>query len=617
MNKNSIMAVLLSTAVLIGYVFINQALINRNQGAALENNPIVEQEQTDASAEKDSTEANEIAAETSEIIEANTEETENLKEETYTIETNKYKVLFTNKGGDVVSFELKEHVDTKRTKQLGKEDEVLVQMAENVSEQNRAFSINLGSNSTKIVNDFFKVKVYPKENGQQKIAFARTYKDYTLVKQYTFNDDDYMFKLNVIIDGDENFKGLEFPSSEGEAKIAYTLRTSPAIGPYFDKTDRYESREFIAHNGSKIKKVRLTDNQYKRYNKPASWIGMGGKYFCELVVPETGVAIQDFYYSTRKENFDMANAQAYIERSAISSEDVNDVYYIYVGPRSESELKKFSDADENGWSFEGRRLNDALNSGSFLSWLEIAFKWVLQLINKVVNNWGISIILMTILLKLLLFPLTYKSSMGTLKMQEVQPRLQAIQAKYNDNPQKLQEETMKIYKETGYNPMSGCLPLILQMLALWAMFNLFNNYFEFRGASFIPGWIDDLSSGDSVWSWNRTIPIISGLTGNNIRILPIIYLLTQLFYGKVTQMGGTAVGQNQGTMKFMTYGLPIIFSVMFYNAPSGLLIFWTVSNLFQMAQQLIMNKVMAKKKAERATSNTSNLKHFPKKGKKK
>ena len=198
---------------------------------------------------------------------------------------------------------------------------------------------------------------------------------------------------------------------------------------------------------------------------------------------------------------------------------------------------------------------------------------------------------MTIILKIVLFPLTLKSSLGTLKMQQIQPKMQAIQAKYKDNPEKLQAETAKLYQEVGYNPLSGCLPMIFQMMALFAMYNLFNNYFEFRGAGFVKGWIEDLSMGDSILSWKKNIPIISGITGNHLRLLPIIYLFSQLFYGKITQMNaGGAAGQNPGMMKFMTYGLPIIFSFMFYNAPSGLLLFWTVSNIIQMGQQLIINK---------------------------
>lgn len=615
-NKNSIIAISLSAAVLIVYFCVQQFVFNKKKSADIEPTTVAEQQVESGAADAATT----TAADTNtagELKEATDEPVEVLNEEIYTVETNKFKVVFTNKGGDVKSFELKEHTDSKKAKAEKKDTkDCLVQMAENISDYNRAFSLNLGPNTTSIVNDYFMVKEFPEENGLKKIAFAKNYGTYTLVKQYTFTEDDYMFKLNVIVDGNENFKGLDYASSDSDARISYTLRTSPAIGPYFDKSDRYESRELIVHNGTKAKRIRLSDRQYKKYDKPSTtWLGMGGKYFCELVVPESAGVIQNIYYSTKKENTAVSNSQAYIERKAIGSEDINDAYYIYVGPRSEKELKKYSSASTNGWNFEGYKLKDALHTSTILGWLEIAFKWMLQMINKLVKNWGVSIIIMTILIRLVLFPLTYKSSMGTLKMQEIQPKVQAIQNKYKDNPQKLQEETAKLYQESGYNPMSGCLPMIFQMMALLAMFNLFNNYFEFRGASFVPGWIDDLSIGDSVWSWNKEIPVISGITGNCIRILPIIYLVSQLFYGKITQMGGAAAGQSQMNMKLMTYGLPVFFSFMFYNAPSGLILFWTISNLLQMGQQIIINKVVAKKKAEKG--NTSNLKHFSKQGKRK
>ena len=169
--------------------------------------------------------------------------------------------------------------------------------------------------------------------------------------------------------------------------------------------------------------------------------------------------------------------------------------------------------------------------------------------------------------------------------------MQSIQAKYKDNPQKLNEETAKLYKEAGYNPVSGCLPMILQMFILFALYNVFNNYFEFRGASFISGWIDDLSSGDHIGKTFETgLPILGW---NQIRILPVIYLISQLLFGKITQNGGTAAaGQNAGQMKMMMYGMPIMFFFLFYNAPAGLLLYWTVSNIFQLLQQIVINKMM-------------------------
>jgi YidC/Oxa1 family membrane protein insertase len=159
-----------------------------------------------------------------------------------------------------------------------------------------------------------------------------------------------------------------------------------------------------------------------------------------------------------------------------------------------------------------------------------------------------------------------------------------------------QEMLAKVYQEAGYNPMSGCLPMIVQFFVLFAMYNLFNNYFEFRGASFIPHWINDLSVGDSVYTLKVNIPFI----GNHIRILPLIYLASQLFYGKITNNGGAAPSSTKMQMNLMMYGMPILFFFIFYNAPSGLLLYWTVSNIIQMVQQIVINNLMKKKKAELA-----------------
>lgn len=623
-NKNSIIAVSLSAAILIGYFAVQTSITNKRRKAEQQKKELMQAENENVSEEKISDNENSSDVLISDEVVKNESSTENdvVYDDPEAIETNKYVVKFSSLGGDIVSLELKDQADTKKAKIMAKKEDVKdknatyqVQMAENVNATNRAFALTFGTTKNgdlfnPIVNKSFKPSYM--EDGEKKIlTFTREFDTYILSKQYVFTENDYMFTVSVKVDEKEGFEGL----GNNEQEIAYTLRSSPSIGPYYDKSDRYERRQFIAHNGTKVKKIDVTSKEtFAKYDKETSWVGFGGKYFCELIVPKERDTIANVYYSTGKKGSDIANSQIFLERKKITDKEI-DTYYVYVGPRNEKELNKFSSAETNGFGFEGRKIKEAITRSPILGWLEVAFKWMMQMINKLVNNWGVSIIIMTIILKLALFPLTYKSSMGTLKMQEIQPRMQAIQTKYKDNPQKMQEETAKLYQETGYNPMSGCLPMIFQMMALWAMFNLFNNYFEFRGASFIPGWIDDLSNGDSIWSWNKEIPFITGITGNCLRILPIVYLVSQLFYGKITQMGGAAAGQNQASMKFMTYGMPIIFSFMFYNAPSGLLLFWTISNILQMVQQIVINNIMKKKKAEKA-GNTSNLKHFPKKGKK-
>lgn len=585
MDKNTIMAVVLSALVLIGYTIVQVKFFPKPQQSQATEQTAADAAQAEGEAEK----AEAANAQVQSFVQAEDTNEPVITEQQYVIETKKARVTFTNRGGDIVGYELLDHKDNKTGRG--------VEMAENVTASNRAFALNFGGTDGSVVNDLFVVKEFPEENGEKKIAFAKKYSDFTLVKQYTFKDDDYMFKMNVVVDGGENFTALDFAAKSG-GNASYTLRTSPQVGPQFNpKVDRYESRSFIALNEGKGKRIRLGTNQYKEYNKPFNIAGIGGKYFCELVIPAENGNFQTAWYSTNASGSVMGDAQALLVRKPTTQKQTNDVYYVYVGPRNEKDLKKYLTADANAWKLSGIRLTDALESSGFLGWLEAILKFILETLYKFVHNWGISIILMTIILKIALFPLTMKSSLGTLKMQEMQPKLTAIQNKYKDNPQMMQAETAKVYQAAGYNPMSGCLPMIFQMLCLFAMYNLFNNYFEFRGASFIKGWIDDLSDGDSVYQLKTFIPLV----GNHIRVLPVIYLVSQLFYGKITQMGGTLQSaQSSGQMKFMTYGLPLIFFFLFYNAPSGLILFWTVSNVIQMIQQVIINKTKLAASAQKS-----------------
>jgi YidC/Oxa1 family membrane protein insertase len=149
------------------------------------------------------------------------------------------------------------------------------------------------------------------------------------------------------------------------------------------------------------------------------------------------------------------------------------------------------------------------------------------------------------------------------------------------------------YKQEGYNPLSGCLPMLLQLPIFITMYGLFNNHFDLRGAMFIPGWIPDLSAPEYIWQFPDSfrLPIL-GWTA--LRALPFIYVGSQLMYGKVTQMPGQ---QSNAQMKMMLYIMPIVLFFVLYNVPSGLLIYWIFSNLFTLVQQVIINKYVIKKRA--------------------
>ncbi len=589
MDKNTIWAIVLSTVVIIAsYLILPKFFPGLNPAFGRQAGSQVQTEETAEPQELNLSDSIEVSAadetslnEFSEVEESEVEAQPVIAEQKYTIKTDTIEVVFTNKGGDIISYKLLDHRDM--------DTDDYVQLSDNINNKNRTCAIAFGKSDSKIIDEIFNTEVNDKT-----ITFTKTLnvngKKTILRKVYTFMDGEYVFKLDVLIHtADSN--GLDLGGA------SYTIRTSPQIGPHYDpKQNRYERREFIAYNGQKYKKIMLSNGQFKEYDKDFIWNGIGGKYFVELMIPANPENIKTSWYSSNVEVNNYANAQAFIERTAFSGSDISDTYYMYFGPRNEKDLKRYNIAENNGWNFGGKKLSQALQTSGWLNWLEKILKVVLEFLYKIVRNWGLAIIIITLILKILMFPLSKKQSLGSLKMQELQPKMKALQDKYKNDQQKLQQETQKLYQQAGYNPASGCLPMVFQFLVLFAMYNLFNNYFEFRGAMFIPGWIPDLSTGDVVKTFDFNIPLL----GNQLRLLPVIYVATQLLSGKITQYGQTtAPGQSQMTMKFMMYGMPLMFFFMFYNAPSGLLLYWLTSNVLQIFQQLIINKMMKEKRAEK------------------
>lgn len=583
MEKNTLIAIVLSTVVLIGFTVL-QTVVFPPQPAEVE---VVAEEVSDSAAAV--ARDGEVSSGGLAMADSSDSE-EEIQEQEVVIITGKARITLTNRGGDVIGYELLEHRD----------GESGVQMADNVSAANRAFSVSFGGAENGIIQDLFHVR----KIDEYTVGFYKTYSapsgggKYVFAKQYSFKPDEYMFRLDVSVDGSEGMDGLSF----GDA--AYTIRTAPQIGPYFNvKTNKYENRTFMSFYDGKKKKQVLNADKTEVYDKEYTWAGVGGKYFEILGVPVRPDTMLDVEYSTRVEVDDYANAQVMMTRKAIVGPMVQDSYYFYVGPRTEKDLRVYNDAEDNVWELSNLRLNESLESTGILSWLESILKWCMEWLYRLVPNWGVSIIILTVIIKIIFFPLTKKSSMGTLKMQDIQPKIREIQEKYRDQPEKLNMEMSKVYKESGYNPLSGCLPLLIQFPLIFAMYNLFNNYFEFRGAMFIPGWIPDLSVGDIV-----PLPVSLPLLGNQVHLLPVIYLVSQLLFGKITQAG--AAGGNTTQMKIMMYGMPIFFFFIFYNAPAGLLLYWTVSNILQLFQQMIINRMMKAKRAEMELSKEAEKKVF-------
>ena len=585
MNKNTVIAMVLSGLVIAAAMFVQYKFFP----------PVPVQQQSSAAVSTTEQQAevpqNTFVAETAPadfgVLETPDETV--IGEQTVTVKTDIAEITLTNRGGDIISYKLLEHNNSK--------GDSYVEMVKNLTDRNRAFSIALGGAQASALNQFFNVKEET-VNGKQSVGFFKTISvknqdgsvsSFTLAKRYTFLPDDYMLELAVTVSGDANMKGLNFDNA------GYTLRTIPQIGPDWNaKADRYEYRKFFAYIGGKKKETALSSNQTKLITDSVPWAGISGKYFSLIVIPSTPA--QQILYSAAQPNTDtVQDGQLFFSRPVITSNKVTDVYRIYIGPCSENILSTYNIPSKNNYNYDNLRIDTVAVSSGIWRPLEILLKWLLQFFYKLIPNWGVSIILVTIFIKLIFFPLTKKSSEATQKMQEHQPELKALQEKYKKNPQKLQEETAKFYQKYGYNPLSGCLPLLIQLPILFAMYRLFNNYFEFRGAMFIPNWIPDLSVGDSVLQFPSPIPFL-GWT--DLRILPIVYVISQIVFSKITQPPSSDQQQNS-TMQIMMYGMPIFFFFMFYNAPAGLLIYWTCTNFLMLVQQLIIKGMMNKKEVRK------------------
>jgi len=607
MEKNTIIAVVLSSIVLIVSFTIQghyasqrqQALLQlqsqESQGSlvtAIDTDPVREPASTSASTSASTPVLEQPAREEPQVFQMQAPVIDELIPQQYvTINTELVTVVLTNSGGDIVSYKWKDP-----RKHPNDEDyyvELILSGSNEASRQaSQAFSIAFGDHNAPAENKNFHVN----RLSEHSVEFYRDFLSpaalpgmdgrFKLIKRYDFIPNEYMFRVTVTLDGGFDVSGFNFAGN------AYTISFGPQMGPKFVKLDElYDYRHYYTFTNGKRRNAKANDFID---NRPA-WAAISGKYFTFIARPL--LAQYSLNFSDRSEPGLPAASRLNIIRPAANVSKIEDIYQFYLGPKTQ-EILSIYNTGRNEFGIRDASLNEAASSRGIwgaLAPLERLLKWLLLGFYGVVGNYGIAIILLTLLIKILFFPLTKKGSEGTLRMQALAPKIKEIQEKHKGNPQKLNAEMGNFYKQNNYNPLSGCLPMLLQLPIFIAMYQLFNNHFDLRGASFIPGWIPDLSVPEHIVQFeNFRVPIL-GWTA--LRALPFIYVGSQLLYGKVTQMPGQ---QSNAQMKMMLFVMPIVFFFILYDVPSGLLIYWIFSNILTLVQQLIINKFIIAKKAAQA-----------------
>ncbi len=216
---------------------------------------------------------------------------------------------------------------------------------------------------------------------------------------------------------------------------------------------------------------------------------------------------------------------------------------------------------------------------------------VFNILGSVFSNYGIIILILTIFIKLILFPFTYKSYMSQAKMRLLNPEIQAINEKYpgQENAMTRQQKTMELYSKAGANPMAGCLPMLLQFPVLIAMFAFFPSCIELRGQSFL--WAKDLSAPDAILTWSGNIPLVTEYFGNHLSLFCLLMTVTNIIYTKFTMANQPSSSAMPG-MKWMMYLMPLMFLVFFNNYAAGLSYYYFLSLLITIVQMYIFRHVV-------------------------
>ena len=398
----------------------------------------------------------------------------------------------------------------------------------------------LGLNSNNFLE--YSLEVFPNKNIKKSISFFQD--SYTMEIKFDFSEVKDMI-----------YRDVRFSWGGG---LATTEKDSVDDKTYF-KT--------VVYQGEELEDFKIKEGQRdsKKLIGSTDWGAIRSKYFVSALIPNAPETIRFVELSGENKNQEEYSLSFVFDCFQETS------FTLYLGPLEYERVKAL-----------GVDLDEIMDFGwSFIRPISKAVLFSLKRMHDYIPNYGVVLILFSILVKILVFPLTKKSYQSTSAMQEIQPEVNKLRDKYKNNPQKLNQATMQLYKNKGVNPLGGCLPMLLQMPLLFALFQVFRTTIELRNEPFI-WWIKDLSSPDVIIDLPFTIP----LYGSHIAFLPILMALST--YAQQKMMSGSI---QQPQQKMMQNFMLVFFFLIFNNFPSGLNLYYTLFNILTIAQQkLLPNK---------------------------
>ena len=397
-------------------------------------------------------------------------------------------------------------------------------------------------------------------------SFTFSYSDgkgLSIIKKLIFFEGRYDFQLAFELSSKDKSIGRNYFLSWGSGVKPTEVNVQEDLN-YFEAssmmgTEVVKIKSFQQPKGAEIGKME------ELRTGETNWVATRSKYFLAALAPLSrpgagfkADGIREIRYSDNKKS-EKKRIGVSIEMPG-SGDTIQDRFMVYAGPLEYHILKGYKNGLENlvdlGWKI--------------IKPFSLAVLWVLVNLHKVIPNYGLVIIIFTILIKILFHPLTHKSVTSATRMQDLQPKITELKEKYKKDPQRMNQEMMKLYKVQGVNPLGGCLPLLLQMPLFYGLFVVFRSTIELRGAKFI-FWLSDLSQMDKYY------------------ILPVIMAVTMFWQQKMTIKDPKQMA--------MVYMMPVLFFFLFRNFPAGLTLYWTFFNILSLIEQYYIKSKMKPKEA--------------------
>ena len=546
-----LIAIVLSLAIFLAWQFIfSPDEAERRQAKKVES-PAVEEKQAIKDTEKPYTEAIEKPAP---AAESTVEETPLQEAATITVDTPLYQAKISENGAVFYSVLLKKYREKVQKdapfKQILTGDEtfgvgLLGFTGKSIAGLDKAvFTANLPSRQLE-VND-----------SPRDLTFLwRSQDGIVIEKTYKFSPDTYAIGMEVIIKNgsgrgiqDKLFVAL-YSKAPGDKRMYAFEGPSALIN---DKLEEIKTK--------KLKDQNTFDGKIK-------WVALQSRYFMSGLIPDQ-IEEASLHLALKSDQF-VAARYLQPEKALQPGTQYTYKYQLFMGPKRIQELRNV-----------GNDLQKVVDFG----WFDIIAKpclWLMNLFYSVIPNYGVAIIIMTLLVKLLLWPLGQKSYKSMSEMKKIQPLMKEIREKYKDDKQRMNQEDMGLYRTYKINPLGGCLPMVVQLPVFFALYRMLYEAIELRHAPFFL-WIDDLAAPDRLFRFDFSIPFMEPPYG--IPVLTIVMGASMLLQQKMSPPMGDA------TQAKMMMFMPIIFTFIFINFSSGLVLYWLVNNILSIAQQYYTQK---------------------------